>query len=609
MAGAINLTAYADTLVVLGTAGVVVPVVRALGVSPILGYIAAGAALGPFGLGGMAQQLPFLKWFTIANVQDIEGIAEFGVVFLLFLIGLELSFERLNAMRKWVFGLGMAQVAVTLGGFAALAYALGASPSVSVIVGAALSLSSTAIVVELLAAQGRTGSKAGRIIFSVLLAQDLAVVPILLFVSLAISQVGGAAEGNFLMAIGATLLQILLAATAILAVGRLGLRPLFQLVASQKSRELFVATTLFVIVATGVVAAAAGLSMALGAFVAGLLLAETEYARVIESIIEPFKGLLLGVFFFSVGANLDFVGVLVNPLRNFGALAALIVFKACIMFALARAFKLSLPVSVESALLLAPGGEFAFVVTGMALAGGVLSAPLASFVVALTTLSMVFLPLFAVLGRRFERFLRRHDPVDPALLATPAPMQGHVVLVGYGRVGQVVAGLLKAHAIPYVASDQDVKAVAAERARGSDVFYGDARDEAFLHSCGIMQARALIITVHTRSVIDAVVARVQEMRPELPIIARALDAEHARHLYGGGVTEAVPDTVEASLQLSEAALVHLGVPMGLVIASVHEKRDEFRATLQKAAKKAGRSTAFSLRAKEMAKRMENSRGG
>ncbi len=608
MAGATELAAYADALVVLGTAGVVVPAMRALGVSPILGYLAAGTALGPFGLGRLAQGVPALRWISISNTRDIAGIAEFGVVFLLFLIGLELSLERLSAMRKWVFGFGMLQVVVTLAAWAWVAHFLGLRPAVAVIVGAALSLSSTAIVIEVLSEQGRMGSKAGRMVFSVLLAQDLAVVPILFFVSLAISRRHGAPGEGFILALGTALVQTLAAIGAIIALGRLALRPLFQLVASLKSRDLFVATTLFVIVATGIIAAAAGLSMALGAFVAGLLLAETEYARAIESIIDPFKGLLLGLFFFSVGANLDLVTVMAAPLRHAAALGALILVKAAIMLVLARAFRLNWPVSVESALLLAPGGEFAFVVAGMALAGGVLSAEVASFVVALTTLSMVTIPLLGALARRFERFHRRNDPLDPAMRALPGPMQGHVLLVGYGRVGQVVANLLKDHDIPFIATDNDAKSVAAHRAYGAPVFYGEARDEAFLQCCGIMEARALILTVHTRSIIDGVVALVRALRPDLPIIARALDAEHARHLYGYGVTEAVPDTVEASLQLSEAALVRLGVPMGRVIASVHEKRDEFRSALQKAASKAGRDTTFALRARETQKRMEGPRG-
>lgn len=608
MAGPVDLFAYSDALVVLGTAGVVVPVVRALGVSPIIGFIAAGAVLGPFGLGRFAQQTPVLKWVTISNLQDLGGIAEFGIVFLLFLIGLELSFQRLNALRKWVFGLGMLQVGVTLLACAGIAYGLGARAAVAVILGAALSLSSTAIVIELLAAQGRTNTLAGRKIFAVLLAQDLAVVPILFFVTLAITRLNGAPGEGFLPALGAALLQSLVALGGIVVLGRLALRPLFKLVAGTQSRELFVAATLFVIIGTGVMAAAAGLSMALGAFVAGLLLAETEYSRAIEGIIEPFKGLLLGVFFFSVGANLDLVAVLAQPLKYLAAIVALIALKSLIMLVLARLFGLSWPVSVQSALLLAPGGEFAFVVAGAALAGGVLHGELARFVVALTTLSMALIPLMSWLARRFERFYRRHDPLDPALSAQPGKRVGHVLVVGYGRVGEVVCNLLTQHKIEYFATDHNSSSVSRARTSGADVFYGDARDEGFLHSCGIMEARAVIITVHTRPIIDAVVAMVRELRPEIPIIARALDAEHARHLYGGGVNEAVPDTVEASLQLSEAALVALGVPMGLVIASVHEKRDEFRAVLQKAANKAGRSGAFAIRAKEAAQRMETPKG-
>ena len=293
----INLNAYSDALVVLGTAGVVVPLVRRFGLSPVLGYLGAGAILGPLGLGSFIEQMPVLYWLTVVDAKNVSSIAELGVVFLLFLIGLELSFERLLTMRRLVFGLGFLQVTLCTAVLGAIILAAGYKPAAAAIIGACLSLSSTAIVIEVLSNQRRISTAAGRASFSILLAQDLAVVPILLFVSILGASNGGAIGSSLLLALA----QAALATAMIIAVGRLLLRPLFRLVASAGTNELFVAATLFVIVGTAVVSSLVGLSMALGAFLAGLLLAETEFRKAIETTIEPFKGLLLGVFFFTVG--------------------------------------------------------------------------------------------------------------------------------------------------------------------------------------------------------------------------------------------------------------------------------------------------------------------
>jgi K+:H+ antiporter len=302
VASTINIGAYSDALVVLGTAGIVVPIVRRWGLNPILGYLGAGAILGPLGLGSLTKSFPFLYWFTITDAQSVAGIAELGVVFLLFLIGLGLSFNRLMTMRRLVFGLGGLQVLLTASLLAAIAAGLGHKTEVAIIVGASLSLSSTAIVLELLSDQGRLTTGAGRASFSVLLAQDLAVIPILLFISVLGMGSGGSVFGSLTGA----LLRAAIAITLIVLFGRLLLRPLFRLVASTHSTELFVAAGLFVIVAAGLIAHQAHFSMALGAFIAGLVLAETEYGKAIETVVEPFKGLLLGIFFFTVGTNIDF---------------------------------------------------------------------------------------------------------------------------------------------------------------------------------------------------------------------------------------------------------------------------------------------------------------
>ena len=301
MVASINIPVYSDALVVLGTAGIIVPLGKRLGLNPVLGYLGAGALLGPLGLGSFVEALPALYWFTVVDIRNVAGIADLGVVFLLFLIGLELSYDRLMAMRRLVFGLGGLQIAVSGAAIAGVAAWAGQSGAAAIVIGACLALSSTAIVLEILSAEGRLNTVTGRASFAVLLAQDLAVVPILMFISIAGKEGGTSVP----LTVARALLEAALAVSLIVVVGRLFLRPLFRLVASVRSSELFIAAILFVIVATGVAAAMAGLSMAFGAFVAGLLLSETEYRKAIEATVEPFKGLLLGLFFFTVGMGID----------------------------------------------------------------------------------------------------------------------------------------------------------------------------------------------------------------------------------------------------------------------------------------------------------------
>jgi monovalent cation:H+ antiporter-2, CPA2 family len=586
-----NMTGYSDALVVLGTAGVVVPILRRWGLSPILGYLGAGAVLGPLGLGSLSGVVPGLGWITIPDAQNVAGIAQLGIVFLLFLIGLELSLTRLSTMRRTVVGLGGSQVLLTSAVIAGAAVAAGLSPPQAIVLGASLSLSSTAIVLELLSKQERLTTSVGRASFSILLAQDLAVIPILLFVSILAARSGG----SVLVSLAAALLQAAVGVFVIVVFGRVLLRPLFRLVATVRSSEVFVAAVLFVIVAAGVIADQAGLSMALGAFVAGLLLAETEYRKAIEATVAPFQGLLLGIFFFTVGMNIDFREIIREPVWLLGSVVALLSVKSLLLIGLGRLFRLPWPVATETGLLLGPGGEFAFVGLGLATGAGLIDARLASFALAVTSVTMALTPFLSIGARYLAAQLTSVKAPDPELTVRPAAGQKHAIVVGYGRVGKVVCALLREHDVPYIAADSDAVAVSRDRRDGHDVYYGDATDSHFLETCGLRNAAGVIITIHTPRLIDDVVAHVRGIRPDILIVARARDAEHARHLYALGATDAVPETIEASLQLSEAALVGLGVAAGRAIASIHEKRDEIRRALQEAARSAGREKIHSVK--------------
>jgi CPA2 family monovalent cation:H+ antiporter-2 len=561
-----DLEPYKGPLLFLSVAGLVVPLFRRLRVSPVLGFLLAGMAIGPHAMGRLEGAVPMALPVLPSN-QHVDAIASLGVVFLLFNIGLELSLERLVLLRRFVFGLGALQVGVCGGALFLAARAMGLSQPASVVLGAALALSSTAIVVPVLAESRRLNTLSGRAVFSVLLFQDLLVAPLLFMVSMFADE-----AANPILAFAPALLAV----AAIVGVGRLLLRPMFQLVAAADSTELFMAACLFVVIATAVVAAYAGLAMTLGAFIAGLLLAETEFRRAVETAIDPFKGLLLGLFFVSVGASLDPMEVFAHPGMTIGLALGLVAIKAPLIMALARPFGLKWGKAFGIGLLLGPGGEFAFVILGAALAAHIVPKDIGSEVMIAVTLSMTMIPGLAALAARIgvKRDSPAAGPAPPAL--APA---SRVIIVGYGRVGQVVAELMRAHKVDYVCVDGDPGVAAQARSRGEPVYWGDAAHKDFLHRCGLANARALVATMHTPSAVDAVVGLAREARPDLTIVARARDAAHARALYKLGATDAVPETMEASLQLSEAALVDIGVPMGLVIASIHEQRDIYRKTL------------------------------
>ncbi|CAN5220822.1 cation:proton antiporter [soil metagenome] len=568
---------YKDLVLFLATAGIVAPLFKRLKLNPILGFLIAGVILGPFGLGALSHTFPWLDYVTVDNPQEIAQLAEFGVVFLLFMIGLELSWERLRLMRKLVFGLGALQMigcSLALGG---VAMALGQQPVAALAIGAALTLSSTAIAVPVLVERKRLHSEGGRATFSVLLFQDLAVAPILITLTI-LGRADGAFSLKDLLALGPAAIGL----GVIVLFGRLALRPMMRSVAKAKSEEMFMAACLLVIIGAGLVASLSGLSMALGAFVAGILLAETEYRHEVEVKIEPFKGLLLSLFFVSLGIRLDLSLLVAQPALVLGVAVGLVLVKGVMVAGLGRLFGLSNRASIEAALTLAAGGEFAFVILDNAMAASVVSDQIGQAVLVAATLTMFLIPLLSGIGGRLAKQAAAPVSEAPDLVGLQSEEPaGRVLVVGYGRVGRLVGDMLDRHDLPWIAIDRNPSFVQQGRRNRHQVYFGDASRVELLERCGLDHARAVVVTMDSPDAAEAVVAAARGHRPDLTIVARARDARHAARLYELGATDAVPETIEASLQLSEAVLVDIGVPMGLVIASIHERRDEYRKVLNR----------------------------
>ncbi len=571
---------FKDALIILGAVAVVVPIFYSLKVSPVLGYVLIGMVVGPFGLGAFATDIPWLAYITIKDKDGISHMAEFGVVLLLFMIGLELSLERLRLMRRLVFGLGAVQLIASALAISAVAYVVTRDAGVASVIGLALAMSSTAIVTQILAERKQLTAPWGRASFAVLLFQDIAVVPILF----AVGVMGGGGEGPLLPQLAIALLKAALTVAAVFAGGRIVLRPLFRRVAQTDSPELFMAACLLVIIATSLVTAAAGLSLAMGALIAGLLLAETEYRRQIEVMIEPFKGLLVGVFLISVGMSVDVPRIWAEPLAVAAASAGLIAAKALIVALTAPLFGLTIAQGVRSGMVLGPGSEFSFVILALAGSVGLIGEDTIAFLLIVAALTMAAIPFLQTIGKALEVQLSPEAAPHPAtLIPVPEDPGPRVIIAGFGRVGRVTAALLTAHKVPFLAVDSNADTVARGRDEGHDVYYGNVKQIEFLRRCGIASARAIVLTMDSPKAASEVVKIARAERSDLQIIVRARDADHAAELYRLGATDAVPETVESSLQLGEAVLVDVGVPMGLAIASIHEKRAEIRASIQAAA--------------------------
>jgi CPA2 family monovalent cation:H+ antiporter-2 len=565
-------------LIVLAAAAIVIPAFHRLRISPVLGFMLVGAAVGPYSLGRLAEEFHPLAFIAVEDPRAIAPVAQFGVVFLMFMIGLELSFERLWTLRRLVFGLGPAQVVGSTALLAGVLRLCGIAGSPAIVLALAGAMSSTAIVIQVLSEEKRLSSSVGRAAFAILLFQDLAVVPILFVLGL----LGTGIEGEGVAGLWLAAVQAVAAVGGILAVGRLALRPLMRGVARTHSPDLFMAACLLVVLACALATDAAGVSMALGALIGGLLLAGTEYRRQVEVTIEPFKGLLLGVFLISVGMGVDGGRILAFPGTILGGAVVLVLAQAALIAPMARAFGIGWGAALETALLLGPAGEFSFVILAVAVAAGLLPPAVSDNALAVAALTMASIPLLARLARPLARAATGSRRIAEPIPAEPIPQAEapRVIIAGFGRVGQTVASMLEAHKIPYVALDRDPDRVARERQAGKPVFWGDMTQTALLRRLEFASTRALVITLDSPQAVDSLVIAARAERADLLIVARARDARHAAHLYQVGASDAVPEATEASLQLAEAVLVDVGIPMGPVIASIHQKREELQASIK-----------------------------
>ena len=571
MAGPVTLSpssALSDALVILGAAGIVIPLFARLRITPVIGFILVGLLVGPYALGQWVFDYPWLEYVTISDPEGLKPFAEFGIILLLFEIGLELSFNRLWAMRRMVFGAGALELLVA-GGLIALALGMAGQPlSGAIALGLALAMSSTALVLPITG----TSSPVGKAALATLLFEDIALVPIIFLLGALAPVAAGVAGENLL----STLFYGVLTIVALMGFGRFLLPRLFAQAARTKSPELFLAASLLVVIVASLATGAVGLSPIMGALLAGLLIAETEYHTEVEAFTRPFKGLALGVFLITVGMSIDLRVVWDNlGLILFATLGVMLV-KALVTGVALRLLGVRTGTATEAGILLASPSETTLIVLTAAASATLIQPGTAQFWQIVTALGLTVTPLLDLLGRRAGR---RVDAGASLAAVTVDPQQARALVIGCGRVGQLVAEMLTTHGKPYVAIDSDGDLVRRAQALGMVAKFGDAARHELLERLGVERATAVILTMDDPVGAQRLVKKLHGLYPQLPIIARARDASHAAALYRAGASHAVPETLESSLQLSEAVLVDLGVPMGPVIASIHEKRDEFRAQI------------------------------
>ena len=556
--------ALTEFLVFLAATSVLVPAFRKARLSAVMAFLVIGVLIGPFGLGALIESLPWLEELTLRESSSTHLLAELGVVFLLFAIGLEVSPERLWALRRYVLGFGLAQVVLTALVVTVVASFWGHSWATSCVIGLGFALSSTAVVLQLLGEKRQLSGPTGRAGFSVLLMQDLAVIPIL-FVVGALSADSTGPE-DLLLAVASAAGAIV----AIFVIGKFVLSPLFRWAGSIDSREVFVATALLAVVGAAAAAHEAGLSMALGAFLAGLLLAETEFRHQVEADIEPFKGLLLGLFFVVVGMQIDLALLLSEPFRILIGVLGLFVVKGAIIAPLARLFGLPWRNAIELAFLLGQTGEFAFVVVTLARDGGVMPGATADYMLLVVGLSIFVTPLVAELGARLAS--RLSDKSESVSVEDLTELEQHVVIAGFGRVGQALAEILQQHSVPHVVLETDAETVSRMRKRAWPVLFGDASRRDVLERVGADRASAIVVTIDNPAAVERVVAQAKAVWPNVPIYARARDAAQAKLLHAAGASLASPENLEATLQLGEALLQGLGMPDEAARRIIEERR-------------------------------------
>jgi CPA2 family monovalent cation:H+ antiporter-2 len=546
-----------SVLILLGSAVIMVVLFRSLHVPPLLGYIVVGVAVGPFAL----------AW--IPDTEEGRRLGEFGVVFLMFSIGLEFSLPKLFQLRRAVFGLGLVQVLASLAAVLLLGAIVGAPWTVGLALGGAVAMSSTAIVLRVLAERMQLETPHGRDIVGVLLFQDLAVVPLLIVIP-AIAE----GSGDLAQRLAVALVKGGAVLAAVLFIGQKLMRAWFHIVARRRSHELFILNVLLITLGLAWLTERAGLSFALGAFLAGMLIAETEYRHQVDEDIRPFREVLLGLFFVTIGMRLDLGTVAANAVLTLAFTALLVIFKFALVTGLARAFGSAPGAALRTGLALAQAGEFSLVIVVQAQSLALLS----QLVVAAMLLSMLAAPFLIQASDRLAlrwsstewmlRSIALHRVATQSLAA-----ERHVIVCGYGRTGQRLAHLLEQERIEVIALDTDPERVRGAAAAGERVVFGDASRHETLVAAGIARASALVITFADTELALRILHHVRALNPALPVIVRTLDDANLDRLISAGASEVVPETFESSLMLASHALVLLGVPLRRVVRRVREVRE------------------------------------
>jgi CPA2 family monovalent cation:H+ antiporter-2 len=560
-----------EIILFLTLAGVLIPLLGRLKINPVLGFLAVGTLLGPYGLASFAADLPWLAWLTFSRPEDVEFLAELGVIFLMFMIGLDMSVERLWSMKRLVFGLGGLQVLLTAVAIGLVSGQFGNAIEASVILGTVLAFSSTAIVMQLLIQRRELGTPLGQSSFAILLFQDLAVVPLLVLISI-LGATGG--EGSFGSLLALAAFKGVLTVVVLYLVGRRVIRPLFHQIASDRQPDTFTALTLLTTLGVAALTWSAGLSMALGALLAGLIIAETEFRHEVEITIEPFKGLLMGLFFLSVGMGIDLRALAEQPVWIPLSVLGLLALKGVIVAVLLRVFGMSWGRSVEGGLLLGQGGEFAFIVIGLALGFELISRPIGQFMLIVVGVSMLVAPLVARLGQALGDALDRNIVPDaPPPDAELGELHDHVIVAGYGRVGQMVGQMLSEQGVSFIAIEHDTKLLNRHRGAGTPVVFGDASRPELLRKLHIERARAVVLTMDNTAAATHATQGIRRIAPEMRIIARSRDEKHALILREAGASVVVPETLESALKLAGAALESLGVPAEAAARLLEQERE------------------------------------
>lgn len=535
-----------DILAIIAAAVFIVALFKRLKLSPVLGYLVAGALIGDHGL-------------KIVSHQQTSFISEFGVVFLLFAIGLELSFERLKAMRKYVFGLGSLQVAVTALVIALLCIFIMNDHSAAIIIGGGLALSSTAIVMQVIEESRSQQAQVGRISLAILILQDFIVVPLLVIIPLLAGGSTSSITSALLIAFGKAILALLL----IFVAGRLFLRPLFKFIAAKDTdaNELPIALTLLIVLSAAIGTEHFGLSLALGAFVAGVLVAETEFRLQAEESIYPFKSLLLGLFFMTVGMNIDVFEIYNKIYLIAGLSIGLIVIKASIISALCVLFGFNKGVALHAGLLLSQGGEFAFILFGLGHKSGIIEAQTADILLLVVTCSMALTPVVAAIGRRFADSLESDAGKAPVQIIERGArdLVNHVIIAGFGKVGKMVARVMEVEGINYIAIDLNGDLVKEEIANGFPVFKGDISQSDMLKAIGADRALAVILAMNNEVTIKKAARSISHHYQDIDIIIRAKNLKSSNEFYEAGATIIIPVDYETGLQLGGAALKSVGI--------------------------------------------------